>query len=835
MLFVITSRGSSWIRINQLGYLPQSVKVAVYISDESGEIREFQLINAETGNVVFKNTLVIYSGSKWEMKSAARLNFSSFTIPGRYFLKAGNSESPEFRISTDVYKGTADYTLNYMRQQRCGFNPYLNDSCHTHDGFIVDHPFKTGKIIDVKGGWHDATDYLQYVTTSANAVYQMLFAYLKNPEIFDDQFNASGLRGPDGVPDILNEVRWGLDWLIKMNPDSTEMYNQIADDRDHKGFRLPNKDTASYGNGLYRPVYFVTGKSQGLSKYKNRTTGVSSAAGKFCAAFALGAVTFQKTDSVYSKLLAHKAKQAFAFGLTDLGVTQTACTVSPYFYEEDNYVDDLELAASELYRLTGDTWYQKQAVYWGQLEPVTPWMEKGGARHYQYYPFINIGHANQANTDNPASKTFSGFMKSGLKVIYDRGKSDPFLNGIPYIWCSNNLAVAAVTQARLYFEATSDPRYVEMEAALRDWLFGCNPWGTSMICGLPAKGIFPHWPHSSITWLRGEPTFGGLVDGPVYREIFENHIEVTLYKKDDFAPFQHGLAVYHDDMGDYTSNEPTMDGTASLSFYLSSLEKDGLRQHKMEGNSIDENGALVRLGKNKKTIYLIFSADEFGDGADHILKTLAKDKVKGSFFLTGNFLRNPEFEKVIGRMIAGGHYVGPHSDHHLLYAPWEKQDSMLITKEQFDKDITGNLSELIKFGISPGQVNYFLAPYEWYNTKISKWSSDRNMQLINFTPGVGTNADYTTPQMPKYRASKVLTEQLFRFEQDNPEHLNGAIVLIHLGTHPDRVDKLYNSLDQIIKTLIKKGYSFSRLPLNPNSGQDLKYRAADFGISKLTH
>ena len=171
LVFVVfSSRGSSWIRINQLGYLPQSVKVAVFISDEQQELADFQLIDAESEKVVFTTIPVIYDGAKWAMKYAARLNFTSVSIPGRYFVKAGKTRSPEFRIGTDVYKGSADYTLNYMRQQRCGYNPYLRDSCHTHDGFIVDHPTKTGKIIDVKGGWHDATDYLQYVTTSANAV-----------------------------------------------------------------------------------------------------------------------------------------------------------------------------------------------------------------------------------------------------------------------------------------------------------------------------------------------------------------------------------------------------------------------------------------------------------------------------------------------------------------------------------------------------------------------------------------------------------------------------------------------------------------------------------------
>lgn len=815
LLFLVSSlitSGSSWIRINQMGYLPQSVKVAVFISDESTDLHQFQLVDAISNKVVFESLPVSYDGSKWGMKSAARLNFSKFSKEGNYYLKAGNSRSAEFTIAPDIYSGSADYILKYMRQQRCGYNPYLKDSCHTHDGFIVDHPSKTGQIIDVKGGWHDATDYLQYTTTSANAVYQMLFAYSKNPEVYGDQYNATGLPGADGIPDILNEIRWGLDWLVKMNPDSTEMYNQIADDRDHKGFRLPNKDIASYGNGLYRPVYFVTGKVQGLSKFKNRSTGVSSTAGKFSSAFAMGAQVFQKSDPKFSKLLATKAKQAFAFGLTDLGVAQTACVVSPYFYEEDNYIDDLELAAYELYKLSGEDYYLKQANNWGQLEPITPWIEKGSARHYQYYPFVNLGHANQANMDASVSRTFSGFMNNGLKAIYERGKSDPFLNGIPYIWCSNNLNVAAITQAKLYFESTSDSTYVEMEAALRDWLFGCNPWGTSMICGLPANGDSPQYPHSSYTVLNGETTFGGLVDGPVYKEIFNGHIGVGLLKKDVYEPFQNGVAVYHDDMGDYTSNEPTMDGTASLSYYLSSLEKEGIRQLKIKNSTLDETGAVVRMDNSLKTIYLIFSADEFGEGADQILKTLSRKKIKGSFFLTGNFLRNPKFENSVKRMIADHHYIGPHSDRHLLYAPWEKRDSLLVSRKQFDDDITANLEQLSKFGVRPEVVNYFLPPYEWNNLQITKWSADRKMQLINFTPGVGTNADYTTPDLANYKSSKKLTERLMKFESTNPDHLNGAIVLIHLGTNPDRTDKFYNSMDQIIEKLSKKGYTFKALP-----------------------
>jgi endoglucanase len=103
------------------------------------------------------------------------------------------------------------------------------------------------------------------------------------------------------------------------------------------------------------------------------------------------------------------------------------------------------------------------------------------------------------------SKRFQGYMRKGFEGIYQSGKENPFLIGIPFIWCSNNLVAAAITQAYLYKNLTGDNKFEEMEAALRDWLFGCNPWGTSMIVGLPANGDSPADPHSSL-WVKNQYT-----------------------------------------------------------------------------------------------------------------------------------------------------------------------------------------------------------------------------------------------------------------------------------------------------------------------------------------
>jgi hypothetical protein len=358
-----------------------------------------------------------------------------------------------------------------------------------------------------------------------------------------------------------------------MNPAPGIMYNQIADDRDHIGFRFPNEDTAYYGKGSERPVYRCTGKEQGLFKYKNRTTGIASTAGKFASAFARGAEVYKSIDPEFSKRLTSKAVSAFHYGLENPGACQTAPGTAPYFYEEDNWVDDMELAAIELYNITKDPEYFDHAVDFGRKEPVTPWIGADTARHYQWYPFVNMGHPGIASvTDQSAFKEeFLKNMKEGLQRIKAKGEKNPFMIGVPFIWCSNNLVAATLTQADLYGRISGDQSFEEMEAAHRDWLFGCNPWGTSMIVGLPEKGDYPENTHSSYV-VKGKQVPGGLVDGPVYSTIFKNLKYIYLSKEDEYAKFQTNLAVYHDDYADYSTNECTMDGTACLVYYFSSLQ-----------------------------------------------------------------------------------------------------------------------------------------------------------------------------------------------------------------------------------------------------------------------
>jgi hypothetical protein len=557
----------AWIRINQLGYTPGGVKVAVWCSKENKTIKTFQLIDAKTKKIAFNSSAGKAFGTYGPFTETYRLNFSSFQKPGRYYLQFGSTKSPEFEIGNDVYKGAADFCLRYMRQQRTGFNPFLKDSCHTRDGYTLYGPMKDSTHIDVVGGWHDASDYLQYSTTSANATYHLLAAYRDFPKVFTDEKQANGLDGKNGTADVLDEAKWGLDWLLKMHPRPDWLFNQIADDRDHISMRIPKQDS-QYKKGYERPVYFINGEPQQRGKFMNNTTGTSSTAAKFTSAFALGSQIYRNIDKSYSDNLNKKIASAYAFAQRKPGVTQTVSVLSPYIYAEDNWVDDMELAAASQ-KLSSE------AFAYAQQERITPWLGTDTAKHYQWYPFINLGHYELAKQVRGARRdTIIGYYKQGIEAVWSKAKANAFYRAIPFIWCSNNLTTSFAIQCYWYKQLTKSNQFDELEQANIDWLFGCNPWGTSMVYGLPSWGDTPVDPHSAFTHLKNYPIDGGLVDGPVYGSIYNNLIGIKLYNEDQYAPFQSNLAVYHDDYGDYSTNEPTMDGTASLIYLLAAKEAE---------------------------------------------------------------------------------------------------------------------------------------------------------------------------------------------------------------------------------------------------------------------
>ena len=570
------SAAQIFLRVNQLGYAPADVKLGIAFS-ESPLPATFSVLRPDGGTRVFAGESHPVTGSSWgRFPYHAELDFTALKTPGGYRLRLGEAESLPWVIDAKAGAGLPDLLLQFMRQQRCGYNPWLEAECHTRDGHPVYSPQTNLTTLDATGGWHDAADLLKYLLTSGNATAQMLLAFQLSgepattsatgrPHWLADAVNARGQPGPNGIPDLLDEARWGLGWMLKLHPAPDQLYHQVADDRDHAGRRLPQKETVDYGwgKGGARPVYYADGKPQGLRRYQSQSTGIANLAGRYAAAMALAWQTWHAVPAhrPFAERCLTAGREVYALGRAQEGVQQGNSFGAPYRYEETTWADDMEWGAAELFRATGDPRFRNEAQHYARLAAAESWMGKTRTGHYQYYPFINLGHYRLYDlVDRDGQRELAGYYREGLARCASAGEKNPYRLGVPFIWCSNNLLTALATQCLLYERMTGDRQFRSFAACQRDWLLGRNPWGYAMFTGIGSA--WPRHPHLMTSALTGRAVVGGLVDGPVYRDIFQSLKGVTITEPDPLAPFQ-GEAVYHDDEQDYSSNEPTMDGTAS--------------------------------------------------------------------------------------------------------------------------------------------------------------------------------------------------------------------------------------------------------------------------------
>lgn len=223
-------------------------------------------------------------------------------------------------------------------------------------------------------------------------------------------------------------------------------------------------------------------------------------------------------------------------------------------------------------------------------------------------------------------------------------------------------------------------------------------------------------------------------------------------------------------------------------------------------------GGIIRGPQNEKRIALVFTGHEFAEGGNVILDELSRHGGHGSFFLTGDFLRNPQFATLVTRIVAAGHYLGPHSNRHLLYCAWDDANKTLVSEDEFTVDLLANarlISQVLRE--RRPRPRYFLPAYEHYNREIVDWTRELRWNLINYTPGTRANADYTGEADKNFVSSQAIFDSILKREREDPHGLNGFILLLHVGSGPGRADKFHTRFGELLDTLSGKGYRFVRV------------------------
>jgi hypothetical protein len=509
-----------WVRVNLVGYGSGDPKVAVLSSRTplSGTFRVGD-VEAPIGP----------DGGAWgPFAHNYRLDFSALKAPGRYRVRAAGVESAEFAVGPDAYREVGPALLGFVQGQRCGTEPLQGPPCHARDGFdSID-----GRMLDLTGGWHDAADRLKHMITTSYCVAALLLA------------GGEGARA---------EGLYGAKLLKRIHPAPDVLYVQIGDDRDHMPPQtLPHEDRSDYGRGPGGPRtgWRATGRPDG-PKYQNRSDGLANLAGRCAAALAL-AGDVEAARSLYR--LAQK----------NLGAAMSVPVKAPYYYGERTYWDDLEWGAVELYRATKEPRYLEEAIAYADRAADNPVLGSDGHGHYELFPYANLAHARLHEfVDATTQARLAGYVRAGLERVRRKAERNPYRIGTPFVWCSVNDVIAVAIEATLYERMTGDATYRGLGAEARDWIFGRNPWGVSLVVGVPAGGRSSSKPHHLLHRLTGTPPVGGLVDGPVSRAINDG-LKFEPFGADELAAFQSDVAVYHDVFADFSTNEPILDGTVSL-------------------------------------------------------------------------------------------------------------------------------------------------------------------------------------------------------------------------------------------------------------------------------
>ncbi len=510
-----------WIRANQIGYLPDDPKIALLSSavplSGTFTVGDFRAAIGED------------CGAWGPFAHNYRLDFSALHTPGTYQVQFGDQQSLPFKIGDDAYESVPEKLLEFMQLQRCGNNPVTGEKCHQLDA--VDSI--TNEKVDLVGGWHDAADRLKHMITTTYCVAALYLA------------------------GATEEADYGAMLVRKIFQQPDRLYVQIGDDRDHMPpATLWHDDQSDYGFGAGRErvAWRATGKPEG-PKYQNQSTGLANLAGRSAAALTLA------DDLEASRALYQLARE-------NEGSSMSVPVKAPYYYGENTFYDDLEWAAAELYLSTRESEYLEQAVIYAHQSADEGWMGLERHGHYEYFPYLNLGHWRlYPHVDEETQRQLASYYRQGLNRVRERALTNPYRLGTPLVWCSTNNVVAFALQARLYQKMTGDDQFEQLATEARDWIFGRNPWGVSFVIGVPETGNPSRHPHHLFYRLANHLPVGGLVDGPVYKDINDN-LRYESYGEDLYARFQSDVGVYHDTFGDFSTNEPIIDGTVSLLLLL---------------------------------------------------------------------------------------------------------------------------------------------------------------------------------------------------------------------------------------------------------------------------
>ena len=365
------------IKVDQAGYLPHSAKLAMVVSHALA--KGFAVHRSSNDSVVFRGKLAEPVTDPDSGDLIQEADFTRLEKAGKYYLEVpGVGRSWDFSVGPDVYSRAFYLAMRSYYGQRCGtavdlgpeFPGYKHAACHLEGAYHASSG-KTGPHVSSKG-WHDAGDYGRYVVNSGITTGTLLWTW----EMFGDRLKQVKLNLPEsgnGTPDILNEIRWNLDWMLTMQDEDGGVWHKQTSER-FCDFIMPEKDTL---------ISYVIGT--GKEPFKS-----SCATGDFAAVTAIAARVYKPFDAAYAERCLRAARQAWGWiEKHPDAIFHNPRGVSTGDYGDGNCADEHLWASAELWRSTGDAEFEKYFVEhygafrksikpngppdWGNVAPLALW------------------------------------------------------------------------------------------------------------------------------------------------------------------------------------------------------------------------------------------------------------------------------------------------------------------------------------------------------------------------------------------------------------------------------------------------------------------------------
>jgi len=531
ILLLITSnligKSEIFIRISQVGFLPNDIKTGVILSNIQLKDSNFKIYNTFDNTFEYEGVIGESEGEFGSFKYSYKFFFSKLDKVGKFKIHIKTYKSFQFEIGNAIYSPIVKELMRFFPIQRCGYtNPVGHKVCHIADATsIIDGNKTINKTIDVTGGWHDAGDYVKFLSTTALTTYTLLFAYDFNKEKFGFDYNKND------VPDILEEAKVGIDWLLRTQTDDNRFITQVQNLQDHDvGWRLPENDSL----GFNRPGYVGIGKN---------TIGIYSAT--MALASRIWKEKFQNYD--FSNQCLNSAEKYY--NLKD-SVPDIDSSGSGQ-YLDNKFEGKLSLAAIELYLSTNNREFLQDAKKYGSIAGAEYWWSYGNISTFAHYRLAKY------------DRRFAEMIKLSLNAFNKTRNSNLFGETVALGWGSNLTQIGTAIQAILYSEVSKSNEFDSIKIFVRDYLLGKNQWGISFVSNIGynySKNL-----HHQISYINKITLPGGFAAGPVAKSSIEGY-KIPFSRKDNLARFQTESAYYRDDRMDYVSNEPTILSNAMAIF-----------------------------------------------------------------------------------------------------------------------------------------------------------------------------------------------------------------------------------------------------------------------------